>query len=143
LLRRRLLNHHLSFFYDPIAVYGSDVCPEVAQRGHIFNQCKELIGFNLKFFVLVEKNFFNNIHYLLLECMQFTKRILKEGTYGFVDNFLAISNMVCVILYHTKGAYKILMCWTEKISFIFWMIGAINLRDRHQLVLNMVDYLEL
>ena len=75
--------------------------------------------------------------------MQFTKRILKEGTYGFVDNFLTISNMVCVILYHTKGAYHILMCWAEEISFIFWVIGAINLRDRHQLILNMIVNLEL
>ena len=100
LLGWRLLNHYLGFFYDPITIYGSDICPEVAQRGHVFDKRDELIGFNLKFFVLIKKYIFYDTHDLLLEGMKFSKRILKEGTYGFVNDFFAISNMVWVFLNH-------------------------------------------
>jgi hypothetical protein len=74
--------------------------------------------------------------------MQFDKVILKEGTYGFMDYFFAISNVVCVFLNHTHWAKQVLMCRTEEICFVFRMIRAINLRDRYQLVLDMSIDLE-
>ena len=75
--------------------------------------------------------------------MQFAQRILKKVTNGIMDYFFTVTYMVRVMFHHTKVAEKVLMCWTEKISFFVWMVRAINLWVRYKQTLYMLVDLKL
>jgi hypothetical protein len=52
-----------------------------------------LIRLDAKFFVLIEKYFLDDFHYLHLKTMQLADSKFKETTYGVMNDFFAISDM--------------------------------------------------
>ena len=83
----------LSVQNNPITFGGCDVRLEVRETNQILDKLEELIRLDVKFFVLIEKYFLDDFHYLDLKTMQLADCKLKETTYGVMNDFFAISDM--------------------------------------------------
>jgi hypothetical protein len=117
----------LNLLNNPVALNCCDIRLKVSKQRHFFDQCQKLVTLDVKLLILVLKNGFNHFHDFILERMQFPQGILKEVTNCIWDYFFAVSHMVLVILYHAEVTDKVLMGRAEKISFIIWVILAIDL----------------